>query len=344
MRVAVVAERTTHLRDTEGRRRVETVARRLADRGEEVRVFCSAWWQGYDVTREEGGVTYHAVTVSPARTSFLARVPALVARYRPDVVVALPEPPAAVASAKVGAAVSRAPLVVDWFGDEDVADEWTLPLATRAADRVVTPSRLVQTDVRELGVPGERTRVVPEPVDFSLVREVDPASTPDVVYARRLDGAANLDDLLLALAELRDRDWSATVFGDGPARETYEERAADLRIADRVTFAGDVPRRERVAAYRGAHVFVQTATRSCFATELLWALASGCVGIVEYQADSAAHELVEARERGFRVSAPEEIADAIRQAGDLPRQSVDESFLDYDEERVLERYRDALVA
>jgi glycosyltransferase involved in cell wall biosynthesis len=80
--------------------------------------------------------------------------------------------------------------------------------------------------------------------------------------------------MLLGLAELRGKDWSATVIGDGPERAAYEEQAADLRIDDRIDFVGACDRNERIAYYRGAHVFVQTAFRAQFATELLWALAA----------------------------------------------------------------------
>ncbi|MFC7177095.1 glycosyltransferase [Halosegnis marinus] len=156
-----------------------------------------------------------------------------------------------------------------------------------------------------------------------------------MVAGRRLDADANLESLFLGLAELREDDWTAAVVGDGPARAEFERTAADLRIDDRVRFVGDVSREERIALYRGAHTFVHTARREQFATELMWALACGCVGVVEYQSDSAAHELVEGRERGFRATSSEEIADAVVAAREYGRRTVDESMARYDRERVL---------
>jgi glycosyltransferase involved in cell wall biosynthesis len=250
-----------------------------------------------------------------------------------------------VVAARAGARLARAPLVVDWYGDDPPGR--LRRRAARAGDRVVTPSRLVGTWVRELGATEEQTAVVPEMLDTSLIRSTEPAGEADIVAARHLDARANLESLFLALAELRDRDWTATVIGDGPAREAYEEQVADLRIDDRVEFVGARSREERLARYRAAHVFAHTATWEPFATELLWAMACGCVGIVEYQEDSAAHELVERRERGFRATTPEEVEDAIVDAGDLPEWTVDESFESFDRDAVLERwlecYRDAGV-
>jgi glycosyltransferase involved in cell wall biosynthesis len=345
MRVVVVAARTGRYVDRDGVARTERVARGLAARGHDVTVYCTGWWEGYDEYRELDGVTYRAVTVSPADASFVARVAGLLAVDRPDVVHARPAPPAAVVAARAGARLARAPLVVDWYGDDPPGR--FRRRAARAGDRVVTPSRLVGTWVRELGATEEQTAVVPEMLDTSLIRSTEPAGEADIVAARHLDARANLESLFLALAELRDRDWTATVIGDGPAREAYEEQVADLRIDDRVEFVGARSREERLARYRAAHVFAHTATWEPFATELLWAMACGCVGIVEYQEDSAAHELVERRERGFRATTPEEVEDAIVDAGDLPEWTVDESFESFDRDAVLERwlecYRDAGV-
>ena len=336
MRVAVVASRTGRYVDRDGVARTERVARELAARGHDVTVYCTGWWEDYGEYREIDGVAYRAVTISPADTSFVARVPALLAVDRPDVVHARPSPPVTVIAARVGARLARAPLVVDWYGDDPPGR--LRRRAARAGDRVVTPSRLVGTWVRELGADEERTRVVPEMIDASLVRSTEPVGDADIVAARHLDEEANLESLFLALAELRERDWTAAVIGDGPARESYEAQAADLRIDDRVEFVGARSREERLSRYRAAHVFVHTATWEPFATELLWAMACGCVGVVEYQEGSAAHELVERRERGFRATTPEEIEDAIVDAGDLPAWTVDESFEEFDRDAVVERW------
>jgi len=341
MRVAFVTERTVFEDATEGRERLHRIATRLADRGHEVTVFCSRWWAGQAESREREGVTYRAVTVSKATPSFLCRIPFLLASYRPDVIHAAPDPPKGVAAANLGGTLARAPLVVEWFGDEDVGDSRWARYAARAPATVVTPSELVRTGVRELGASTDDTQVVPESIDASLVEGTDPDEDADVVYARELDSDANVESLLLGLAELRQRDWSATVVGDGPERETFEQQAADLRIDDRVSFVGDIGRAERVALYKGAHTFVHTAYSENFATELLWALACGCVGIVQYQAESSAHELIEQYPRSFRVTDDEGITEAIEDASRYERLDMDTDVaVTYDHSEILERYLD----
>ncbi|MFB6309829.1 MAG: glycosyltransferase [Salinirussus sp.] len=339
MRVALVALETVHHRETRGACRFDRIATQLADAGHDVTVFCAQWWSETATRRVVDGVKYRGVTLGPATAAFCTRLPPLIAAEQPDVVHVLAAPPIQVVAARIGATLARAPLIVEWFGDEGLDPEARLTRrVVSAPSTIVTPSELVRTEVRELGASTDDTAVIPESIDFDRIEATDPAETVDVVFAGRLDDGANIEDFLLGLAELRNRGWRATVVGDGPRRAEYEAEAADLRIEDRVTFAGQCDREERLAIYRGAHAFVQTAYREPFPLELLWGLAAGCVGIVEYQARSAAHELVENDDRSFRVTDAQELADAIVAAGDLERRSVDDRWAEYDHEIVRQRY------
>ncbi|WP_290817468.1 glycosyltransferase family 4 protein [Halovivax sp.] len=339
MRVVFVSVETVHHRETETTARLQTVVELLRDAGHDVHVCCARWWEDGRDALERDGVSYHGVTVEPeAGRSFLVRLPFVVRALGPDVVHVAAEPPAQVRAAGLATRLSRAPLVVEWYGAEGVDGRWATRRAAARADRILAPSRLVRTWVRELGVDGDRVGVVPNPIDVDAIRGTEPTGDADVVYARRLDEGANLESLLLALAEVRTRDWTATVIGDGPRRGEYEALASDLRIADRIDFVGAASREEKIAIYRGGHVFAQTAEFCVFPTELAWALAAGCVGVVEYHADSSGHELIEGRERGFRTTSETELAEAIARAGRMDRRDLDETFADFDRGAVRERY------
>jgi glycosyltransferase involved in cell wall biosynthesis len=342
MRVAFVSQRTPEHDEAGGGapRRVDRLAGQLAARDHEVTVYCAQWWDGDESEREVDGVRYYAVTTSPsARWLFAAVLPVLLALQGPDLVHAAYSPPLQVLAAKLGALLARVPLVVDWYGDEP-AEGRAADYAVRGPDVLLTPSRLVRTWVRERGVDAENVRVVPDSIDMTAVETVTVRGDADIVYARELDENAGLETLLLGLAELREMDWTCQVVGDGPARERYEQQAEDLRIDDRVEFVGELPLEERLSRYRAAQVFVQTAHRECFATELLWALACGCVGVVEYQADSSAHELIEHQDRGLRTTNDRELTDAIVQAADMEEMDVNGEFADYDHQAVLGRVVD----
>jgi len=343
MRVAVVADQTAYHDETAAALRIRNVSQRLAGRGHDVTTFCSQWWGGDESEFDKAGVTYHAITVdldAPARRWF-TRLPQAVRELDPDVIHAAHADPFAILAASLAGSLARIPLVVDWYDVIGAASPWQERawwVAARAPDVVITPSRLVRTGVREIGRPADDIRVIPTGIDMDQIRAIDPDPLADIVYSRELDEDANLGSLLLGLAELRDMAWEAVVIGDGPFRRDYEDQARDLRIADRIDFVGEQPLERRLAAFKGAHVAVHTARKAPFAIEFLRALACGCVGIAEYHAQSSATELIERRQRGFRVTSDEELAEAIRSAADLDRLDIDEDFARFDQDEVLDRY------
>ena len=342
MRIAFVAMETTRHDDRRGTRRFERVARQLAADGHEVTLFCGQFWDDYTDEYVEDDLRYRGVSLGTATASFCTRLPALLAASRPDVIHVHPAPPQQVLAAETGAKLARAPLVLEWFGDEPLDEGHRLTRwATGTPDLIVTPSELVRTRVRKHGGTEDGTVVIPESIDFDRVDAVEPAESVDVAFAHPLDESANIEDLLLGLAELREREWSATIIGDGPMREEYEREARDLRIDDRITWAGACDRERRLAVYKGAHAFVQTAYREDFASELLWALACGCIGIVEYQAESSAHELIENYDRSYRVTDPKELANAIVDAAEFEQLTADDHWKRYDHGAVAQQYIDA---
>mgnify|MGYP000168040329 FL=1 len=340
MRVAFVADHTVHHETVpESAERLDRLAGLLTARGHDVSVLCSQWWEGDVDEFEHDGIEYVAVTDDPDDWKFPVRVPGALHEVDPEVVHAFGAP-SHLAAARVGA-----------LGDTAfVSDVFDAPARGVLADRcvrfaagggpVVVPARTVATALREAGVPADALTTLGNPIEMERIRNTSPGDCGDIVYSRRLDEDANLESLLLALAEFREYDWGATVIGDGPERENYERQVRDLRIDDRVEFVGEKSVTERIALFKDAHVYVHTARRTTFATDLLRALACGCVGIVEYHAQSSAHELVEQEPRGFLATNDEEITERLVEAADIPREDVSERFADHDESAFAETYLD----
>ena len=339
MRIAVVFRDPPPQSGRDGAHRLRRLAAALDDRGHEVTLYCLPWWERAGRRIDINGIDHEGVAFGhPAL--YYSRLPGLLARHAPDIVVASASPPGAVVSAWLGARLARVPLFCDWYGDEPegLNSRW-IRRAASLPTQVVTPSELQRTRVRELGGNEANTTVIPDGIDFSTVASTPPGERIDVAYAATLDDDSNLESLLLALAELRDREgWTATVIGDGPERAAFETQARDLRIDDRVTFVGEADREERIAIYRGAHTFVQTARRQTFAKELLWALAAGCVGVVEIQGNSSAHELVERRDRGIRVTDMEALDEAIESAWEFGYRDIDDEFQTFDHAAITGKY------
>lgn len=343
MRIAFVSMETPHWRDTPSVIRIHRLARALARLDHEVYVCCARWWDGEHETFEQNAITYRAITDGRSPRSFATKLPFALRKLSPDIIHAINSPPAHVRAANATATFLRVPVVVDWWSDVDSDPLGGYRKAISGADRIVVPSQMVATMVREHGASESAIDVIPEGVNMELIRETEPAADVDLVYSRRLDEHANVETFLLALAELRRRDWSAVVIGDGPNKDGAARTASDLRIDDKVNFVGDLPIDERVPYMKAAHVFAQTAEFEPFPTELLWGLACGCVGIVEYQVGSSAHELVEGKSklqgtRGRLVTSPQELADEVTATRSFERKQLDEAYEAYSYESVIDQY------
>jgi len=345
VRIALVSMTTAHHGDDWYAGRMRATAERLVARGHDVTVCCAQWWDGDHPTFDFEGVTYRRVTTERAPRAFVTKLPFVLNSVRPEIVHVATQPHLAVPAAKAAGRLRRTPVVAEWWArPDDATPPWRRRRAARSPDRVLVPSRTVATTVRECGTADDAVEVIPDSVDVAGIRSASVDPRADVVYARSLDEHANVEEFLLALAELRRLEWRAAVIGDGPARADAERTARDLRIDDRVEFLGALDPAEQVPILKGAHVFAQTATWAPFATCLLRALACGCVGVVEYQADSAAHELVEGDPRGSLVTSPRELADEIVDAAEMERWTVNEAYASYDHDAVLDRYVDCYEA
>jgi len=103
---------------------------------------------------------------------------------------------------------------------------------------------------------------------------VRPADGPmSVLFVGRLDAEKNIDQLLRALAPLPHV--RADLVGDGTRRRDLEALAADLDVADRVTFHGFVSDAELVHRYAEADVFCMPGTAELQSLATMEAMAAG---------------------------------------------------------------------
>ena len=158
----------------------------------------------------------------------------------------------------------------------------------RDCDRVLALSEFMRRTLREVYGPVADPDVVPGGVDATRFRpdagSYEPMTSDGeseelaFLTVRRLSPRMGHELLLKSYARVaRDRPRTHLyVAGDGPLRDDLERRAADLGIADRVTFLGYVPDADLPSAYASADCFVLPTTElEGFGLATLEALASG---------------------------------------------------------------------
>jgi glycosyltransferase involved in cell wall biosynthesis len=126
-------------------------------------------------------------------------------------------------------------------------------LVAREADHVLAITQGVADELVAGGVPSTKITLLPNAVDPELFRprpadekltaELGIARHFTMVYAGSLNEYEGLDDLITAIAELREQGTVVRliVVGDGAASNSLKKQVAELSLEAAVTFVGRVP-------------------------------------------------------------------------------------------------------
>ena len=192
-----------------------------------------------------------------------------------------------------GDAVVRAragvPLVVSVHGSDVFFAAPSFERGRAAVRRAFARARLVlansegvEAATRTLGA--RQTRVVHLGTDLPPAGALaDPAGRepPLLVSVAHLVPRKRHADVLRAMAVLRDRHPALRyrVIGDGPERGALERLAADLGVAERVEFAGQLAHPEALRRAREGSVFVLPSVDEAFGVAYVEAMAAGIPAI-----------------------------------------------------------------
>lgn len=186
-------------------------------------------------------------------------------------------------------------------------------LVMRHIDVVVCASTLELRDSLE---PGENGVVIAHPVVESPRTEPLPepgAQLPErtVGYLGRLHPKKNVDVLLRSLS-LLPTEYRLAVCGDGNAsyRESLEQLATKLGVADRVEWRGHVDSAGRLALFGACHLTVMPSAYECFGMAAAEAMSAGLPVVVTDETGVAS--VVDAHRAGEVVAAGD--ADALAAA------------------------------
>lgn len=304
------------------------LTRRLAGRAE-VHVYTMKWWHG-DRVRQDGGVTYHAISPlmplysGTRRSIWQATVFAIcclrLLTRRFDVIEADHMPYIPLLSLKLVALVRRSRLVVTWHECWG-RDYWRSYLGTRGrigwmCERVATrlPNMIIAaspgTATRLRAVTRDRIPVIvaPNGIDLEAIDTVDRApDAAEIIAVGRLLPHKRIDLLLGAMAILQadGHILNAQVVGTGPQLARLSEQARALGVQDAVTFRQDVRTQEALfGLLKGAKVAVFPSEREGFGIAVLEALACGIPVITTSAPDNLARHLVAGSPAGGIVCEP----------------------------------------
>lgn len=177
----------------------------------------------------------------------------------------------------------------------------------RRADMLIAVSRGVAEDLRSLGLPGDRIRVIHNPVDPGRLRSLadngpnlpEINDTPYVVALGRLTEAKDYLTLLRAYAASKLRhSHRLVIVGEGEQRARLEIAVLELGLVDRVLLPGALDNPFRVLA--GAALLVLSSRWEGYPNVLLEALALG-VPVVSTDCRHGPRELLDGGRHGRLV-------------------------------------------
>jgi glycosyltransferase involved in cell wall biosynthesis len=145
----------------------------------------------------------------------------------------------------------------------------------RSADTVTAISTVLQSRAKHFG---KEATLIPNGIRLDLIDSAlshRPKIDGRILYVGRLEPMKGVDTLLHAFATL-DPLSHLRIVGDGSERSRLEKLAADLKITDRITFAGRVAPEKVADEFAQASVFCGLSRSEALGNVFLEAQAAGC--------------------------------------------------------------------
>lgn len=83
-----------------------------------------------------------------------------------------------------------------------------------------------------------------------------PPTTSVITYVGRLISSKGVQDLIAALAILKEQNWHCWIIGDGPHRASLERQARQTGVAKHISFLGEKPWSDTIAHMKASDVIV----------------------------------------------------------------------------------------
>ena len=226
---------------------------------------------------------------------------------------------------------------------KDTVQTWLMDFMQRCQHIVIPSKSMKEILVREYGL-RDRFTVIPTGIDLEPYRHADGKSFRSemgwgndkvLVTVGRLAKEKNMDTLLNAAEKAIQKhpDLRVVIIGDGPEKNALQELTAELGIAERVTFTGEVPFSEIPSYLKAADIFGFASTTETQGLVTMEALAAG-LPVIAVDA-SGTRDIIQDGEQGYLV--PDD-ADAL--AGSMMRMLESSEELQKFKSKALARAKD----
>jgi len=210
---------------------------------------------------------------------------------------------------------------------KDAVQNWLMDFMGKCHHIIVPSESMKETLVRDYGL-RDRYTVIPTGIDLELYRRAGGKALRSklgwqkdkvLVSSGRLAQEKNWGTLFKAAKKVHAKHpgMRFVLIGDGGERESLQNLASDLGIADRVIFTGEVPFSEVVRYLKAADVFAFASVTETQGLVTMEALAAG-LPVVAVDA-SGTRDIVEDGEQGYLVpNDADALADSIIRMFDSP--------------------------
>lgn len=178
--------------------------------------------------------------------------------------------------------------------------------------RILTPSESSRREIVEhLHIPGDRVSAVPNGVDPRFTPGGERSPHPLLIAVGRLVPHKRIDDLLDALAVVREQhpDLEAAIIGDGYERGALESRAHERNMESWVRFTGHVDDTALLDWCRRAWLLVSASSAEGWGMTITEAAACGTPAVVTRIAGHV--DAVAEGRSGLLADSPAELVDPI---------------------------------
>lgn len=178
-------------------------------------------------------------------------------------------------------------------------------ITVNGAHSVITPSRYFKNLVSGWVKNPGKVFCIYNGIDLSSIPPHSGKYEPrTIISAGRLVEWKGFDTLIRLMKKMPD--WKLSIAGDGPLRKELESLALTEGVNDRISFLGQIPKKEMIDALQKSEIFVLNTFFESFSFQVVEAMASG-VPVITTNIGNLA-EIIDDGKNGILVSPNDEKA------------------------------------